>query len=227
MAQITFFHYIHRDSMLHRMDGRLKLLCLLLLTASASMSWGWPSFLMLLVLLSCGLVVSKLPVIAIFKNMKALVIMLIIALMMNGFYFASRLVLMILISTIMAGTTPLLTIKNTIEWYLRPIPFVPEVRIATLIYLTFMLIPLIFDNYLEMMEAQKARCIGGRKNPIKRIKFIVFPLLTRTLRRADEIVFAMESRCYSETRTRGTFQTTRADWFIVTICVVILIFKMR
>ena len=36
MAEITFFHYIHRDTVLHRMDGRLKLVCMLLISLSAS-----------------------------------------------------------------------------------------------------------------------------------------------------------------------------------------------
>lgn len=86
-----------------------------------------------------------------------------------------------------------------------PVPFIPEVQVATMINLTFLLIPVIFDNYSEMMSAQKSRCIQLRKNPIKRVNFIVFPLLSRTLRRADEIVYAMESRCYCEERTRAIF----------------------
>lgn len=54
-------------------------------------------------------------------------------------------------------------IKNVIEWFLAPIPFVPEARVAAMFSLTFVLIPLIFDQASEMREAQKARCIDERK----------------------------------------------------------------
>ncbi|MCL1991144.1 MAG: energy-coupling factor transporter transmembrane protein EcfT [Defluviitaleaceae bacterium] len=224
MAQVTFFHYIHQETVLHRMDGRLKLGCLFVLTFSATLASGWLSFLILLSLLSCGLVVSKLPLVTLMKEMKLLAVMLIIVFLTNGFHFASRLILMMLISVLMSGTTSLTTVKNTIEWYLRPIPFIPEVRIATMINLTFVLIPMIFDNYLEMTDAQKARCVTLRKNPIRRIKWLVFPLLSRTLRRADELIYAMEARCYSETRTRATFKPThRLDWLILALCLLALI----
>lgn len=142
----------------------------------------------------------------------------------TGLRFAGRLTLIIMICTIVTGTTSLLIFKNVIEWYLRPIPFIPEVRVATMISLTFVLIPVIFDSYTEMMNAQKSRCVELQKNPIKRVNFIVFPLLSRTLRRTDEIVYAMESRCYSEVRTRAIFKTNKIDWLILTICVAVLFF---
>lgn len=223
MAQVTFFHYIHQDTPLHKMDGRLKLLCLLLLTLSANFATAWQNYLIPIGVACLALWVAKLPVIAIFKDMKFFAVMIVIVFMMSSLHYASRLLFMMLISIVMAGTTPLITIKSVIEWYLRPVPFIPETRIATIINLTFVLIPLIFDNYLEMMNAAKARGIQLRKNPIKRIKFIVFPLLNRTFMRADELVHAMESRCYSEKRTRVMFKTNRADWLMLIVCIAVLI----
>ena len=223
MAQVTFFHYIHKETPLHRVDGRLKLLCMLLLTIAVSLATEWQHYIVPMSVIGLALVVSKLPLITILKEMKFLVVMIIIILVMSGWHFAGRLVLMMMISTVMAGTTSLSTVKNAIEWYLRPIPLIPEARIAMVINLTFVLIPVIFDTYLEMMNAQKARGIELRKNPIRRMKFIVLPLLSRTLRRADEIVYAMESRCYSEIRTRAIFKTNKMDWLILAICIVVLI----
>jgi energy-coupling factor transporter transmembrane protein EcfT len=195
-----------------------------------------------------ALSIAKLPILALLKDMKFFAMIIIIVFVSNAFNvagdpipgfplerismqgtitglrFAGRLSLIILVCTVMTGTTSLLTFKNVIEWYLRPIPFIPEVRVATMIGLTFTLIPVIFDSYTEMMNAQKARCVGLRKNPLKRVSFIAFPLLSQTLRRADEIVYAMESRCYSETRTRAIFMLNKIDWFIFTICMAVLMF---
>jgi len=196
---------------------------MLLLTIAVSLATEWQHYIVPMSVIGLALVVSKLPLITILKEMKFLVVMIIIILVMSGWHFAGRLVLMMMISTVMAGTTSLSTVKNAIEWYLRPIPLIPEARIAMVINLTFVLIPVIFDTYLEMMNAQKARGIELRKNPIRRMKFIVLPLLSRTLRRADEIVYAMESRCYSEIRTRAIFKTNKMDWLILAICIVVLI----
>jgi len=194
------------------------------------------------------LIAARLPIIALLKDMKFFAVIILIVLVTNAFTiagdpipgfpiesvsmqgvarglrFAGRLVLIIMVCAVVTGTTSLLTFKNVIEWYLRPILFIPEARVATMVSLTFALIPVIFDSYAEMMSAQKSRCIELRKNPFKRLSFIAFPLLARTLRRADEIVYAMESRCYSETRTRALFKTNKADWLILAICASVLLF---
>ena len=133
----------------------------------------------------------------------------------SGLVYGWRLFLIILISTILTGTTPLSLLKSAIEWFLSPIPFVPAARVATMFSLTFVLIPLVFDQASEMSEAQKARCIEGRKNPVARIKFLIFPLLFQTFMRADELVLAMESRCYSEVRTKAVFKTNINDWLML------------
>ncbi len=248
MAQINFFHYIHKETVLHRMDGRLKLLCMLLLSISASLASEPSHYLVPLCTVIVALSISKLPILALLRDMKFFAIIIMIVLISNAFNvsgdpipgfpiqsvsvqgiiaglrFTGRLILIIMVCTVMTGTTSVLTFQNAIEWYLRPVPFIPEVRVATMINLIFVLLPVIFDNYTETMNAQKSRCVGLRKNPIKRVTFIVFPLFSRTLRRADEIVYAMESRCYSEIRTRAIFKTNIADWFILAICLAILIF---
>ena len=245
---MTFFHYMHKNTVLHRMDGRLKLLGMLLLSLSASLASEWRHYLVPLALVIAALIIARLPITALLKEMKFFAAIILIVLVTNAFTiagdpipyfpiqsvsiqgvmaglrFAGRLILVIMVCTIVTGTTSLLTFKNVIEWYLRPIPFIPEVQVATMINLTFVLLPVIFDSYTEMMNAQKSRCVELRRNPIKRVNFIVFPLLSRTLRRADEIVYAMESRCYSEVRTRAMFKTNKADWFILTTCAAVLVF---
>jgi len=198
-------------------------LCLLLLIIAVSLATEWYHYLISMCVIGVALAVAKLPLFIMLKEMKFFAVMIVMILLMSGIHFAGRLALMVLISTVMAGTTPLSTLKNAIEWYLRPIPFVPEVRIAMMINLTFVLIPVIFDQYLEMMNAQKARGIQLNKNPIRRVKLMVMPLLTRTLGRADTLVHAMEARCYSEVRTRVIFETSKVDWLMFMVCVVVLL----
>jgi energy-coupling factor transporter transmembrane protein EcfT len=250
MVGVTFFHYIHKETVLHRMDGRLKLFCMLLLSLSAGFAFKWLHYLIPICIIVLALWTAKLPIVALLKDMKFFGVIILIVFLSNAFAmpgdpipnfpiasvslqgvtaglrFAGRLTIVIMTCAVITGTTSFMMLKNAIEWILRPVPFIPEVRVATMINLTFVLIPVIFDNYKEMMDAQKSRCIQLRKNPVKRIQFIVFPLLTQTLRRADEIVYAMESRCYSEVRTQAILKTNKIDWIILTICMMVLLFVL-
>lgn len=139
----------------------------------------------------------------------------------SGLLYGWRLMLIILLCVILTGSTSISSLKNVIEWFLAPIPFVPEARVAAMFSLTFVLIPLIFDQASEMREAQKARCIDERKNLLKRVKLYLYPLLLHTFMRADEMVLAMESRCYSEVRTKAVFQTNSKDWLLFTLSMLI------
>jgi biotin transport system permease protein len=245
MAEIVIFHYIHRNSVFHRMDLRIKLLCMILFSISSSLASEIPDFVVLTVVLLTAICVSKLPVMTLLKEFKNFAILIIFVIVIDSFtipgnpipifslpgvsaegvatglLFAWRLILIIMICTIMTGTSSLTNLKNAIEWYLRPIPFIPEARVATMINLTIVLIPVILDTVSEMSDAQKARCIEGRKNPIKRIMFIAFPLLVQTFRKADEMVFAMEARCYSENRTRAVLTATARGYLILVFSLLI------
>lgn len=248
MAEITFFHYIHRDTVLHRMDGRLKLVCMLLISLSASFAPALHHYLLLFCLLLVALRTAKLPWTALFKELKffGLIILLVISInaytipgdpisylplpglsrqgVVTGLRFAGRLINILLVCVVVTGTTSIRTFGNVIEWFLRPVPFVPETRIATMVSLTFVLIPVLFDQFAEMMTAQKARCIELRKNPIKRLYFAVFPFLEQTLRRTDQIVEAMEARGYSELRTRAVFKSNKCDWLILALCLLVFLY---
>ncbi len=246
MAELTIFHYMYKDSVLHRMDGRIKLACMILFSASVSFTSDKFVLAALTIIILAVLFKAKLPVRTLLKELKYFAFLIAIVFCVrcftvpglpihnfpiqgvtqegvrSGLIFGWRLILIIIICLILTGTTSLASLRNVIEWYLRPIPFVPAARVATMVNLTFILIPLIFDQASEILNAQKARCIDGRRNPVKRIIFIAFPLLVQTFRRADEMVFAMEARCYSEDRTRAVFTTTVSDWFAISFSILVV-----
>ena len=229
------------------MDARLKLLCMLLLSVAATFASSVYEFAFLTLALLGLIGFARLPFGALLKDMRLFAILILALIIANAFFvpgnplpylpipgvsqeglvtglnFAWRLTLILMICMVMTGTTSLLTFKNVVEWYLRPIPLVPAARVATMMNLTFVLFPVIFDKYADMMAAQKARCVELRKNKIKRVMLTAVPLLSQTLRKADEIVYAMEARCYSEDRTQAVFETKPQDWLFTTVCVCILV----
>ncbi len=237
MAHLTVFNYLHRNSVLHEMDVRIKLICMVLFSITIGFAVSAVQFGILLAIISLAMILSKLPLIRLLSELR-LFAFLIFAVMavhsvsipgigleifpwitkegiLSGFIFAGRLLLIIFLCVILTGTTSLGSLRNGVEWFLRPIPFIPETRVATMMNLTFSLIPLIFEQASEMLDAQKARCIDSGKNPVRRVRYLVLPLLLQTFDRADELIMAMESRCYSESRTQGVFCAQALDWSIL------------
>lgn len=239
MAELNIFHYLPKKSVIHELDGRIKLICVILFTAVISCATKLFDLTVMSLVLLVVLIFSRLPVKKLLSEVRYFLFLIGMVLVVHswsvpgtpifnlsfltftweglnsGLFFGWRLVLIVTLCSVLTGTTSLLSLKNVIEWFLRPIPFVPETSVATMFSLTFVLIPLLFDQASEILDAQKARCVEGRKNPVSRIVSLVFPLFLHTFRRADEIIFAMESRCYSEIRTKAVFQTKISDWLLL------------
>lgn len=239
MAELNIFHYFPKKSIIHDMDGRIKLICMILFTVAAGIADRTFSLSILTSILVIALIGSGLPIKKIFTEIRYFLFLIGIVIithsfnipgtpiagfpipgftregLSSGLLFGWRLILIFIISIIFTGTTSLTLLKSVIEWFLRPLPFINGAKIATMFSLTFVLIPLIFDQVSEMQEAQKARCIDGRKSPVKRMMFLLFPLFLHILIRTDEMTPAMESRCYSDVRTKVVFKTNIIDWFLL------------
>ncbi len=231
------FHYLHRDSILHRMDVRVKLICLAILSVTIGFASSAADFCLLAITAAAAVGLSQLPAKKIISEIKLFIFLIVTVMIVHavsipgkslpllpwlsqegivsGFVFAWRIFLVITLCVILTGTTSLIAIGNAVEWFFCPIPFIPETRVATMINLTFVLIPLIFDQAAEMIEAQKARCIDNRKNPARKVRYLALPLLLQTFQRAGELAMAMEARCYSEDRTRPVFHTGKWDWVVM------------
>jgi len=126
-----------------------------------------------------------------------------------------RLAAIIIIGIFFVLTTRLTEIKTAVEWYLKPLPFVPEKRIGTMLSLIVRFLPVIMEEARETSNAQRARCIENRKNPVYRIMNFSIPLFRRTFQCADKLALAMEARCYSDNRTDSTLTAGKKDWMVL------------
>ncbi len=123
-----------------------------------------------------------------------------------GFLIAFKFFLIMLSSLIISLTTKPSSVKGAVQWFLKPVPFIPEKRVGVMISLALKFMPLILKQANEISNARKARCGDLEKNPIKKITGLVLPLLKKTFWSADNLVFAMESRCYDDDRTDPEFK---------------------
>ena len=129
----------------------------------------------------------------------------------SGLLFCGRLMAILVGSIIFVATSSSMEIKTGLEWFLKPLPFVPEKRIGIMISLMIRFIPLIFEQAAEINNAQKARAVENIKNPVRRLILFSIPLLVKTFQTADRLVVAMEARCYSEDRTDPELFLHRQD----------------
>ena len=93
-----------------------------------------------------------------------------------------------------------------------------------MIGLILLFVPVIFDQAAETSDAQKARCVQNRRNPVYRLIKLGFPLMRRTFERADDLVAAIEARGFTENRTDPELLSHQRDWvsLMVVSCLCLL-----
>ena len=137
----------------------------------------------------------------------------------NGILVCWRLALIVILGFAFISTTPPSAIKAAVQWFLKPVPFIPEKKVAVMMGLILRFVPVILDQARETAEAQKARGVENRKNPVYRLIKLSFPILRRTFERADNLVLAMEARCFIENRTDPELVTQKRDWVaLMAVC---------
>lgn len=237
MAEIDLFHYRKADGTLHRYNGGLKLLSLVILTMSIFNSD--PMGLMILSILICSLFLLDyfqtgiLSPLTLIKNIRGFLLFLILIIIINGFtlegtplwgvikisregtiaglIYSWKLLILIVLGQMITSTTDPVDIYSALYRLLRPLPFINAGNTATMISLTITFIPLIFDQYIEVKNAVDSRLGSLNRNPMRKILSLSLPLLQTTLLRAEEVTLAMESRCYNDSPTMAENVLKKTD----------------
>jgi energy-coupling factor transporter transmembrane protein EcfT len=244
MAELTAFSFQPGTSLLHKLDVRFKLLFLILISL-ISLGGGFTGLGILTGLVTALIIHCRLPLKSGFKEFRFFLIFLLLILaarmlttpgavlieiksiaisrpgLMSGVLICWRLVIIALLGFLFVFATPSSEIKAAVEWFLDPAAFIPGKRIATMMGLIARFIPVILNQAKETAEAQRARCVEYRRNPLYRIVRLGVPLIRRTFEQADRLIVAMEARCYSENRTNSALSATRIDWIALVIIIII------
>lgn len=245
MAELSVFSYSYGEGGLHGCDGRFKLAALLLLTVT--LAAGRPvSLLATSIVLILGLLVCKVPLKPLLVEMRffglfLLFIWLVRVLGTPGRAFLTLgpvklsiegagqggLICWRMLAVLMAGllfirTTPMAAVRATTAWLLRPVPFLDGQQVATMLGLLVRFIPMILTQARETRQAQQARGIDGRRNPLVRLTAIALPLLRHTFVKADNIAVAMTARGYSGSTTPYGFASRPRDWALLGVAAVLV-----
>jgi energy-coupling factor transporter transmembrane protein EcfT len=136
----------------------------------------------------------------------------------QGALVSLRFFLVMVTGLLFSATTRPAGLKNAAQWYLKPVPFVPEKRAAIMISLALGFLPRILKQAQETANAIQARCGNLEKNPIKRFIRLTLPIMKKTFLSADHLILAMEARCYCEDRTDPEFEPSGREAIFIIAC---------
>lgn len=118
----------------------------------------------------------------------------------QAFTILFRLMSLVLLASAVTLTTRTSDLLEVCERALRPLDrlgLVDAARVSLAVSLVLRFVPEVFKHYRDIREAQAARGLEG--NPVA----LVVPLIVRTLKAADDISAAIDSRCYPPLKSRG------------------------
>ncbi len=219
MGELTAIGFKPGQSLLHRLDPRTKQA--LLMGLSLMSLWGNLIFLTLFtVVMIFFFSAAGLPIGRLLREMRYFLIMLCLIFGVRVVTFTGgwlptfsaelagdalivcwRLMVVVFMGVLLMATTRTADIRAALVWYLKPLPAVDEKMTATMVGLVVRFLPVILFQAGEIADAQRARCIEKRKNPLVRFMKFTITLFRRIFSSADELVEAMQARCYNERRT--------------------------
>lgn len=126
-----------------------------------------------------------------------------------------RLVLLICGASLLSLTTTPVAIADGMESLMKPLKAikVPVHDIAIIMSIALRFIPTLFEETNKIISAQKARGAsfdtGGLIARIKALLPVLIPLFVNSFRRADELAFAMDARCYNATDKRTKMKVAK------------------
>ena len=250
MAELTSFSYTAGDSPLHRFDARFKIAFMIILSL-VGLNVHFRGLSILTFVLLGVILRARLPLVAGLREMRYFLVLLLLifaarvfatdgaslmdlsyaAISLQGIHdgilICWRLVLIVLLGFAFIATTPPWAIKAAVQWLLKPVPLVPEKKVAVMMGLVLRFVPVILNQAGETGAALRARAFENRKNPLYRLTRFGFPLMRRTFERADDLVIAMEARAFTENRTDPQLTAGKCDWFALLLvgclCVVLTV----
>lgn len=223
---VTFGQFIPGNSLLHRMDPRVKIVLLCAIIATIFCTFNFYALGLVTAFIIVAILLSGVPLRMYLKSLKVIIIIVVITSLLNIFYSSGtpifefwifkitldgiyraiyvtvRIIALILISSSLTFTTSPTDLTDAIERLMSPLKIfhVKVHEIAMMMTIALRFIPTLLDETDKIMSAQKARGADMESgNLIQKVKSLIpvlIPLFVSAFRRAYELAVAMECRCY-------------------------------
>ncbi len=239
LKDITLGQFFPGNSLLHRLDPRVKIVCVIAFIAALFISSSMWGYALCFLFLAWCIKISRISPKMILKSLKPLVMVLIFTGVLNmlytpgqvlvsfwifhitkeGIYNAVfmlfRIILLIASTSMLTYTTSPIALTDGLESLLSPLKklHVPVHEFAMMMTIALRFIPTLIEETDKIISAQKARGADfDSGNLIQRAKALVpilVPLFVSAFRRADELATAMECRLYHGGDGRTRLNTLR------------------
>ncbi len=256
LSDITIGQYFPGNSLLYKLDPRTKIMALLILITAIFMVDTGLTYSILISFTIITILLSQLPIIMLLKSIKPLLWIILFTVLIHLFttpgitvyrvwfltitqegiaqaaLISTRLVLLILLSSILTFTTSPLSLTDGLENLLNPLKRfgVPAHELAMMMTIALRFIPTLLEETDRIMKAQESRgadfTTGSLKKRVQHMIPLLVPLFISAFRRADDLAVAMEARCYrgGDNRTRmKELKLTHLDYQAYTILALLFV----
>lgn len=226
IRDITLGQYYEADSVIHKLDPRVKLLFTVLFIVTLYVGRGILCFVLAAAFLALVIALSRVPVSFMLRGLKSIVILLILSALLNLFLTAGepivefwifritmegirlaalmilRLVMLIMGTSILTLTTTPAELTDGLEksFSFLKVLHVPVHEVAMMMSIALRFIPILVEEVNKIMKAQQARGAdfenGGLIKKAKSMIPLLIPLFFSAFRRAGDLADAMVARCY-------------------------------
>lgn len=226
IRDITIGQYYPTDSIIHRLDPRVKLIGTIAFILSLFTFNHFLGYIIATIFLFGVIKLSRVPIKFIVKGLKAVVVIFAFTLFFNLFmtpghvlwhfgflkiteegiksalFMGIRLTYLILGSSIMTFTTTPNHLTDGLESIMGPLKKikVPVHEISKMMSIALRFIPILLEETDKIMKAQTARGAdfetGGLMKRAQSMIPLLVPLFVSAFRRANDLAMAMEARCY-------------------------------
>ena len=224
--EITLGQYYPVNSILHRLDPRVKFVGTIVYIAALFLVNGVLGYAFAVAALAALIVLSKVPAKFILKSVRGILFILIVTMFFNllltpgdilwqfgilritrqgvvtALRMGLRLACLVTGSSIMTLTTTPNQLTDAMENLFTPLKLlhVPVHEISMVMSLALRFIPILMEETDKIQKAQIARGADFESgNLLKRVRGMIpllVPLFVSAFRRANDLALAMEARCY-------------------------------
>jgi len=226
LRNISLGQYIPRDSLIHNLDPRIKILSCLAIIISLFLITEGLGYLILGSFVIISIVVSKVHPKFVLMGLRPVLFIIIFTLIIHifmtegeviyqlgflkitqeglvkGLLISFRLFILILATSLLTLATSPISLTDGIERLLSVFKLIgmPAHEIAMMMTIALRFIPTLLEETEKIMKAQISRGAdfesGNIFNRAKNLIPILIPLFVNAFRRADELAIAMEAKCY-------------------------------
>ena len=235
LRNLLFGQYNYKKTLVHSLDPRLKLSYVIALSILIFVINEFAKILIFSFFILIIALLSKLNAKSLIKNVRPFLFILIFIFLMYLIFSRNKLIqgiiaiwsflMLIVISFILAYTTPISGLTTAIERLIKPLKILnlnPR-NIAVMISITIKFIPVMFINLERLEQAMLSRLVNFRK--LKNVRLLLLVLLEKMFKSASNLSDAMQARLYNENASGyKTLEFSKYDYIsIVFILIFILV----